>query len=170
MLCAALFVEFALSAVMSPGLVPLPLDMLSLDIGAPGVRRTLGKKKERSRGYFYLGGPVFFLFTVWLQRAFRSRRAAVVRAERRMNGEESVRIGEGAGFGVFLLSRSCPSGVSMRLHHLRLERIPCDHEPVTPHWVTANFSAPHQQLADSKNALVCSTVDPATAHPHPEMQ
>jgi hypothetical protein len=40
------FVEFALLAVMSPALVPLPLDMVLLDIGAPGVRRTPGQKNE----------------------------------------------------------------------------------------------------------------------------
>jgi hypothetical protein len=69
-LCAAVTVGFALSALMSLGLVPLPLDIVSLGFGAPGVRIAPGQKKERSRGYFYLGGLVFFLSTVWLQKGF----------------------------------------------------------------------------------------------------
>jgi len=49
---------------------------------------------------------VFFLFAVWLQRAFRCQREAVVGAERgtvkKVIVSETVR-----GLGFFLLSRSC---------------------------------------------------------------
>ena len=44
------------------------------------------------------------------------------------------------------------------LHHLRPEGIPCNRRPVTPHWATANYSVPHQQLTDSEDALVCFAV------------
>jgi len=51
------FVEFALVAVMSPGLVPLPLDMVSLDVGTPAVR----PKEVTKPGMSLPRGSVFFL-------------------------------------------------------------------------------------------------------------
>ena len=107
-------VEFAMLAVMPSGLVPLPLDMVLLEFGAPGVRRTLDQKKWNEAGDISNSGVLcFFPFTVWLQTAFRCQREAVVCAERgtvkKLFVSEKVR-----GLGVFT-EPIMPQ--LLRLHH-----------------------------------------------------
>lgn len=73
MLFAAVFVKFALLAVMSLALVSLPLDIVLQDIGAPAIRRTLGQKRGNEAGVISTWGFLCsLLFTVWLQGVTKS--------------------------------------------------------------------------------------------------